>query len=262
MKSSFIAKFLTTAACASLVATPAMAEKADRLTTLNGLQADGAESALRSRGFTFIDSHRNSMGYVYSYWWDHQDENCVQVEVYRNTVETIQDAQNSDCNQSNGGGNTAAAVGAVAGLAILGGLLASRSHHRGDNEYSDQDQRRFDNGYQDGLHNAAYHNKHDSDAYARGYEAGVDERNANMGTHHNRGGYVQTVDFHDLEGARAAGAMDEMERRGFQQVDNFTSGNTRYSIQWRRASSQCVQMTIADGHIYDMRDIGQHPECR
>lgn len=238
-----------------------MAEKADRLTPLNGIGAADAESALRSRGFTFIDSHRNSMGYINSYWWDHQDENCVQVEAYRDTVETIQDAQNSDCNQNNGG-NTAAAVGAVAGLAILGGLLASRSHHRGGNEYSEQDQRRFDNGYNDGLHNAAYHNKHDSDVYARGYEAGVDERNANLGGHHNRGGYVEVADFADLKDARAAGAMDDMERRGFQQVDNFTSGNTRYSIQWRRESRQCVQMTIADGRIYDIRDIGQHPECR
>ena len=56
--------------------------------------------------------------------------------------------------------------------------------------------------------------------------------------------------------------MSEMERRGFRQVDNFTSGNTRYSIQWRSSSNQCVQMTIADGHIYDIRDIGQNPNCR
>jgi hypothetical protein len=42
-------------------------------------------------------------------------------------------------------------------------------------------------------------------------------------------------------------------------VDNFTSGNTRYSIQWRAESRQCVQATIADGRIYDIRDIGSHP---
>jgi hypothetical protein len=56
--------------------------------------------------------------------------------------------------------------------------------------------------------------------------------------------------------------MDELARRGFSQVDNFVSGNTRYSIQWRAASKQCVQVTIADGHFYDLSDIGQHPKCR
>ena len=56
--------------------------------------------------------------------------------------------------------------------------------------------------------------------------------------------------------------MSELEQRGFRQVDNFTSGDTRYSIQWREATRQCVQVTIADGRLYDLRDIGQHPKCR
>ncbi len=56
--------------------------------------------------------------------------------------------------------------------------------------------------------------------------------------------------------------MSELERRGFRQVDNFTSGDTRYSIQWRPQSQQCVQVAIADGRVYDVSDIGQHPRCR
>ena len=57
-------------------------------------------------------------------------------------------------------------------------------------------------------------------------------------------------------------SKDLLERRGFRQVDNFTSGNTRYSIQWQPESRQCVQVTIADGRFYDLRDIGRHPKCR
>ena len=92
--------------------------------------------------------------------------------------------------------------------------------------------------------------------------AGVQQRNANLSHHHGQGGYRQAAQFKDLRDARAAGGMTQLERRGFRQVDNFTSGNTRYSIQWRPQSRQCVQVTIADGRFYDIRDIGQHPNCR
>lgn len=75
------------------------------------------------------------------------------------------------------------------------------------------------------------------------------------------GAWEPRVETGDLVGARAAGAMDELSRRGFSQVDNFASGNTRYSIQWRYSSRQCLQVTIADGRIYAINDIGQHPRC-
>ena len=138
---------------------------------------------------------------------------------------TINDANDGDCGHSGSGVGTALAIGA--GAAILGALLSSKSHHR-DNDEDDRGENReqFDAGYRDGLYNYPYHNNSRNDSYARGYSAGVDER------------------------------------RGFEQVDNFTSGNTRYSIQWNDDTRQCLQMTIADGHIYDIRDIQTHPECR
>lgn len=76
------------------------------------------------------------------------------------------------------------------------------------------------------------------------------------------GGYQGAQNFDDLRGVRASSAMSALERRGFRQVDNFTSGNTRYSIQWNDRTRQCVQATIADGRIYDISDIGRHPNCR
>ena len=174
---------------------------------------------------------------------------------------TVADGKDRDCGHS--GGNTGAILGVAAGAAILGALLSHKSHHHKDREHeSDDHAREFERGYRDGLHNASYHNYNRDDSYARGYEAGVDERQANLRHHKGRGGYVQTAQFNDLRNARAAGGMTQLERRGFRQVDNFTSGNTRYSIQWRPQSRQCVQVTIADGRFYDLRDIGQHPKCR
>lgn len=69
-------------ALGALVATPVMAEKANQLVDINGMRGSSAEGALQQRGFAHVSTHKNSMGYVYSYWWDERDDNCVQVEVY------------------------------------------------------------------------------------------------------------------------------------------------------------------------------------
>ena len=60
----------------------------------------------------------------------------------------------------------------------------------------------------------------------------------------------------------AAGADGELTRRGFKNVDGFKSGNTAYTIWSRRDTHQCVQMTVAEGRVEDVRDIGTHPKCR
>lgn len=254
-------KFLSASALLAMAATPALATKANQLVDINGMHGRDAEAQLQSRGFSHVSTHKNSTGYVNSYWWNSRDDNCVVVEVYNGRVETINDATDQDCGHHKGSG--AAAAGAVAGAAILGALLSHKSHHHDDDTHhaTVEDEAHFDRGYTDGLHNAAYHNYDRSDAYSKGYQAGVDEREANLGQHHRRGGYSQVAQFADLKDARAAGGMEELERRGFRQVDNFTSGNTRYSIQYRAESQQCVQVTIADGRFYDLRDIGRHPKC-
>ena len=250
-------------AAIAMAATPALAEKADQLRFLHGRDAAYAEGQLEARGFRHESSHDSySNGFTYSYWWHSGNKNCVRVEENRGDVMMVVDVKDQDCGHS-GGGGAAAAVGIAAGAAILGALLSHKSHHHEDKQHeSDEAAQEFERGYRDGLHNAAYHNYNRNDSYARGYEAGVDERNANLRHHKGRGGYAQTARFDDLNGARAAGGMSELERRGFRQVDNFTSGNTRYSIQWRPQSRQCVQVTIADGRFYDIRDIGNHPRCR
>ena len=66
---------------------PALAETANQLTSINGAMGRDAERALQDRGFAHISTHKNDMGYVYSYWWDYGDDDCVQVEVYNGRVE-------------------------------------------------------------------------------------------------------------------------------------------------------------------------------
>ena len=263
MRNSKQSVALLAASALLAVSTGAHAETAAQMRYLNGQSAGDAEGDLRQAGFSHVSSHdSHSNGYTTSYWWDNSDNHCVAVEEYGRSVMTVNDASKSDCGHS--GGDAGAAVAVVAGAAILGALLSHKSHHHDDNSHSSDrnHEAAFDRGYTDGLHNASYHNYDRDEAYSDGYRAGVDEREANLRHHTRRGGYSQAASFSDLQGARAAGAMSQMESRGFRQVDNFTSGNTRYSIQWRPQSRQCVQMTIADGHIYDVRDIGQNPNCR
>ena len=257
-----IATAVALAASTALVSTPVLAQKASALVGLNGAPAANAENELRSLGFKNISSHRGSGGFVNSYWWNERGDNCVVVESRDGQVMTVNDASDQDCGHHKG--DAGAAVAAVAGAAILGALLSHKSHHHEDDKHKAEAaaEAQYERGYTDGLHNASYHNYDRSDDYANGYNAGVSERNANLRHHYNRGGYAPVAHYNDLQGARAAGGMDEMSRRGFRQVDNFTSGNTRYSIQYKADTRQCVQVTIADGHFYDLRDIGQHPNCR
>lgn len=256
-------RLLAGVAALGLMASPALAKKASQLTDINGATGANAERALQAQGFTYVSTHKNDMGYAYSYWWDAKDKDCVVVEVSNGRVMTINDASGSDCGHS-GGGGTAAAVGVVAGAAILGALLSHKSHHHDDGKHlaSVEDEAHYDRGFNDGLYNAPYHNYDSSTAYSNGYSAGVEQRNGNLRDHHGRGGYDKVAQFADLRDARAAGGMEELERRGFRQVDNFTSGNDRISIQWRPESRQCVQVIVSDGRFYDLRDIEQHPKCR
>ena len=255
----------TAISAAALVISPVAAlAQASSLSDISGMSPGDAERAMGNRGYSHVNTSTNSMGYHYSYWWNGSSRACVQLEAQNHRVLMVQDASRQDCGHDGHGGDAAAAAGVVAGAAIIGALLSHGSHHHEGNRHDAgaSAESEFERGYTDGLHNAAYHNGNNNSSYASGYTAGVDERSANLRHHSGRGGYVQTAEIDDLQGARAAGGMEQLEQRGFRQVDNFTSGNTRYSIQWRAQSRQCVQVTIADGHFADIRDIGQNPNCR
>ena len=249
-------------ALGAFVATPVLAEKANQLVDINGMRGSSAESALQSRGFSHVSTHKSQSGYVNSYWWDRSDDNCVVVEVYDGRVMTISDATDQDCGHHKG--DVAAAAGVAVGAALLGALIGHKSHHHDDGRHHDsrEDEAHYERGYTDGLHNASYHNYDRSDAYSDGYTAGVEEREANLAHHHRRGGYSNVAAYKDVEGMRGDRARDLLADRGFTRVSRFGDDNTRYSIMWRSQSRQCLQLTVADGRVYDVRDIGNHPDCR
>lgn len=246
----------------SIVSGQAMARKASQLTDLVGAKGSSGESALESRGFTYITGHKGEYDTSHSYWWNASDKNCIHVQTYDGRYSDIDDSPKSDCNQK--GDNNAAAMAAVVGLAAIAVIASHKSdHHKDGNHYPNQnDDSTYERGYNDGLYNSAYHNYDRSDAYSSGYQAGVDQRSNNTSQHYGHGGYAQVGAFADLNGARAAGADSTLTSRGFKNVDAFKSANTSYTIWSRRDSHQCVQMTVAEGQVVDIRDIGSHPKCR
>jgi hypothetical protein len=245
----------------SLVAIP-VAAKAPALTDLVGSKASSGEMALETRGYTHIATHEAEYNTKHSYWWNSSAKHCAHVETYQGLYTAITDGTRSDCHQKASDGDAAAAIGAVAGAALIAGLLSHKSHHKKEAKHDQQQTQEFEFGYRDGLYNASYHNADRSDAYANGYEAGVNERNANLSHHSGRGGYAKAAKISDIKGMNSIKAFDVMVERGFTSVDAFSSGNTTYGVYYNRDTRQCVQLTNADRQVYDARDIGTHPNCR
>jgi hypothetical protein len=251
-------------AASALVSAQASARSASQMSDLVGARAGQSEAEVEARGFISVDGHEGR-GSVYSYWWHARDKNCIQIRTNDGRYASITDAPNSDCNQKIAGGNAGAAIAGAAIGALLIAALASHksSHHDDGNHLSDQAaEHQYERGYNDGVHNASYHNYDRSDAYSSGYRAGVDQRNRNIGSHSGRGGYAVHTPISDLRGMNAVSAIDAMSERGFRNVDSISSGNTLYGIFWKGSTGQCVQMTNSDSRVYDIREIGSHPNCR
>lgn len=250
---------------ASIAITPAMA-KSDLINDLNGMRASSGEMELQDRGYIHISTHEGHHKKT-SYWYKSSKERCLQIETRDGRYGNVQQVPKGDCNQrSGGGGSTAAAVGVgVAALAIAIAASHKSHHHDGNKHYdSAKEEAQYERGYSDGLHGASYHNYDKTDAYSRGYEAGIDQNGYNTGyrsSHGGGGGYRASVAVSDLQGWDAVRADDEMRARGFTNVDAFTSGNTLYGIWYMKRTGQCIQSTSADGRIYDIRDIQTHPRC-
>lgn len=260
----FATKAAAIFASAALIAGPALARSANMMTDLVGARASSGESQMETRGFTHIVSTNGQYNTKHSYWWNARDKNCLHVETYDGRYTSITDGTASDCHQNRGGSDAAVAVGAVAGVALLAALLSHKKHNHDNSQHlpNQVDDGHYERGYNDGLHNTSYHNYDRNDFYAQGYQAGVEQRRANTNYHSGRGGYARSVRFDDLQGMSGGSAIDAIMARGFRNVDSINSGNSVYGIYYNSSTRQCVQMTLADRRVYDIRDIQTHPKCR
>ena len=263
MNQRLIQNLAICAAC--LITAVASADTPSDVRNLVGENARYGERELESRGYVHISTHKGT-DRAWSYWWNAGRRECISVTTMQGRYDAIKSSAATDCNQhgSSGrsdGSSAAAAVAAIGAVALIGALAAShKSHHHDSGSHSsDRDyEQEFERGHNDGLYNHHYDNHNRSDAYADGYTAGVQQRDHDTSYRHHSGrydrGYQQQVRFSDLDGA--------LSDRGFRNVDGFKETNTAYTIWYNRRSGQCLQMTVANGRVEDISDIGYHPACR
>lgn len=258
---------LVAAVAVLALTTPALASV---VSDLEGSRAAGALDEMARRGYVQTGNYAADGG-RYSYWWNRDTKSCVRLLTSDGRIAATKTTTAEDCGQKSAGGSNDAAAAAIAGAAIIAGVaaLSHKSHHRNDQEYGDsQSYADFERGHRDGLLGHSFADYSNSKQYRDGYQSGVNERGYESGYRGDQGGYsgsrnVTPVYVEDLEGARAAGALSDLESRGFRTVDNFESGsNGAGTVWWNGRTRQCVQVITVDGHINSINDIQTHPRCR
>lgn len=64
----------------------------------------------------------------------------------------------------------------------------------------------------------------------------------------------------DLEGARAAGALEDMDRRGYVQTSSYRADGGSYTYWWNRDKKSCVRLLTRDGKIAATK-TSTAPDC-
>ena len=259
---SKICALLATAAMA-VAPVAAVAKTPASVRDLVGAKGSSGEDQLEYRGFHRISSHADYDSKI-NYWWNGNTKECVKVMTYDGNFQSIDQTTNADCNQKGGNGDKTAAI-AVGAAALLGiAALASKSHHRGDNDYDERGMSEFERGHRDGLYGQAYHNYNRSDSYSSGYDSGVRERSnqtSYRSGYNHGGGYRGYAEFNDLQGQERNYATGQLSSRGFIQRDNKRTDSGRYMTYWRSESNQCLVVNSRDGYIYSIESVSPRT-CR
>ena len=244
---------------------PAQAAPPDDVADLVGARGAGGETQLEQRGYTFVDVTKGDER-AYANWWNGGRKRCITVVTYDGRYERIDKASPSDCKQKSGDNGTAVAV-AVGAAALIGALaLAHKSHHHDNGEHGGnaQQEAAYDRGYRDGLYNYPYHNYDRSDYYSQGYQVGVQQReyDGSYRPGQGGGGYREDVYVEDLIGQARSYSEAELPRRGFTQIETYTTnGDGRFTTYWRQVSKQCISVNTRNARVYDITTL-RNKQCR
>jgi hypothetical protein len=236
---------------------------------LVGRQMKNVKDDLRNRGYVRIDRTKAGNG-NYQQWWNSRTSKCGTLHVQNGRVSSIVEAPPFDCNQDDENRNSNDRGKRSSTAFYANGSSSHRSHHHSEQRhYSENyEEDEFERGYRDALHSQSFRNFNDSDAYLAGYRSGKDQRGHNTSYRQHSGsdeyGYRKAhsnAEIERLSGERASSVDDTLRNWGFQDVDGFSSGNTKYTIWYNWSTGQCLQMTTGDGRAVDVRDIGYNEHC-
>lgn len=238
------------------------------LRNLVGAKASSGESALKSRGYHLVDVTKGD-DRIWSNWWNAAKDECVTVATVDGRYEAITESPAPDCNQmtSKDGSKHSDAVAVAAGAAALLGvaMLASKSHHRDDDDKDSHykhssDTAEYERGYRDGLYHQGYHNYNKRDEYSDGYERGQEQRGHETSYRSGNGshsGYRSYVNVEDLKGDRASSGEAQLRDRGFDYADGYKKDGKAHAFWWNRSTRQCVHVVTNDGHFKRVEDASR-----
>ena len=236
---------------------------------LVGRQMKNVKDDLRGRGYVRIE--KNKVGNRnYQQWWNSRTSTCGMLQVQNGRIKTIVEAPPFDCNQDDDNWNSNDRGKRSTTAFYANGSSSHRSHHHPNQRHynNNYDEDEFERGYRDALHNHSYRNRDNSDAYRQGYSSGKEQRAHNTSYRQHSGhddhGYRpahSNAEIERLSGAAASSADGTLRNWGFNDVDGFSSGNTKYTIWYNWSTGQCLQMTTANGRAVDVRDIGYNEHC-
>lgn len=239
----------------SLAPAPASAQQARQMLDIVGKDSDYATRMIRNRGFEFVDSRNDNYRNRHTYWWNDRADSCLHVVSFQGNIIRVADGTLAECRQNTRTGTKAVSLFGIIGQ---GSDPATRTLRDRGFEFEDDHSDRYNN-----RHTYWWNDRGNNCVHVVSYNRVVtrveDASDGECGK--GREETANTGEFSDLVGIRSSSGMEQLARRGFVQVDNFTAGNTRYSVQYRLQSRQCIQVTQADGRFVDVRDIGSHPKC-
>lgn len=243
---------------------------------LVGSRASSGDSELRKRGYNFVKTTEGS-DRKWSNWWKQSTKTCITVATVNGRFDSIVSSPAFDCNRDGNNNNNNDdgrkitpprwAQGTFYGTAPNGTQITLNISRDGNVTASTSGSTSYGSftrgNYLRIAGARALVTRQGSNIATTNPDNGeriVYSRNGGGGN--TSGGGSDQVNVQDLVGVRASSGEAEMKSRGFRLVDSFKSGNTSYTIWWRKPSSQCIQVAVADGRYDSISDIGTHPQCR
>lgn len=94
-----------------------------------------------------------------------------------------------------------------------------------------------------------------------GYGNNYPNNNYPNNNYPGNGNYNNAVYVNDLAGQRTSDGDSQMRARGFRNVDSYRQNGSNFTLWWRGASRQCIEVSISRGRYSTIQDIGNDSRC-
>ncbi|WP_224490430.1 hypothetical protein [Robertkochia flava] len=189
------------------------------------------DNSMKDQGYSLVKTEKYGSD-AYQYWWTDALKKCVTVHISEGRILSVVNTPDNDCGNST--------FGTQPYSYTRSSSYESYDERNGYNSVSIA----YDRGFNDGLRNRSFHNSYyrdfsQKDAYADGYDRGLETRR--KGDHWSGNSGSSYIEFKDLEGWGALRAYDELIKRGFEEERRYKQGGTTYRTWYHSRTGQCIK---------------------